>query len=63
MSVPLMVVLLVIINKRGDGKRFLSKRYPNFLKILTERAVTTEAGSLVRYFTTLNERAGTLLRQ
>ncbi len=34
-----------------------------FLKTLTEGAVTTEAGSLFQYFTTLTENADPLLRR
>ncbi len=34
-----------------------------FLNILTAGAVTTEAGSLFQYFTTLTEKADPLLRQ
>ncbi len=34
-----------------------------FLKPLTEGAVTTEAGSLFQYFTTLTESADPLLRR
>ncbi len=34
-----------------------------FLKILTEGAVTTEAGSLFQYFTTLTEKAQSLPRR
>ncbi len=34
-----------------------------FFKILTEGAVTTEAGSLLQYFTTLTENADPLYRR
>ncbi len=34
-----------------------------FLEILTKGTVTTEAGSLFQYFTTLTEKADTLLRR
>ncbi len=34
-----------------------------FLKMLMNRAVTTEAGSLFQYFTTLTEMADPLLRR
>ncbi len=34
-----------------------------FLKTLTKGAVTTEAGSLFQYFTTLTENADPLLRR
>ncbi len=46
----------------GDGERRLSKLSRNlFLKILTEGAVTMEAGSLFRYFTTLSFGGGSRL--
>ncbi len=45
---------------KEDGERLL----PNlFLKILTEGAVTAEAGNLCQYFTTLTEKAEPLLRR
>ncbi len=48
----------------GDGERFLSKLSPTFfLKTLIEGAVTTEAGSLLQYFTTLTENADPRLRR
>ncbi len=34
-----------------------------YLKALTERVVTTEAGSLFQYFTTLTENAEPILRR
>ncbi len=47
----------------GDGECLLSKLCATFfLKPLTEGAVTTEAGRLFQYFTTLNENANPLLR-
>ncbi len=45
--------------KGGDGERFLSNL---FLKTVTEGGVTTEAGSLFQYFTTLTEKAVLLIR-
>ncbi len=45
----------------GVGERFLSKLPPTVS--LTEGAVTTEAGSLFQYFTTLTENADPPLRR
>ncbi len=45
------------------GKDFCPNFINIFLKTLTERAVTTEAGSLFQYFTTLTEKADPLLRR
>ncbi len=45
------------------GKDFLQTSSNRFLKTLTEGAVTTEAGSLFQYFTTLTENADPLLRR
>ncbi len=42
----------------GTGKDFC----PNFIQPLTKGAVTSEAGSLVQYFTTLNEWITTQVR-
>ncbi len=42
----------------GDGERLL---FNLFLIVLTEGAVTTEAGSLFHYTTTLTENADTIL--
>ncbi len=39
------------------GKTFVQISSSRFLKTLTKGAVTTEAGSLFQYFTTLNENA------
>ncbi len=44
----------------GDGEILLSSV---FLKPLTEGAVTTEAGSLFQFFTTIIENADPLLRR
>ncbi len=50
----------VSVQSMGEvGKDFC----PNFLKTLTEGAVTTEAGNLFQYFTTLTENADPLLRR
>ncbi len=47
-----------------NGERLLSKLSPTFSsKTLTEGVVTTEAGSLFQYFTTLTENADPLLRR
>ncbi len=46
----------------GGGKKTSVQPFSSlFLKTLTERAVTTEAGSLFQYFTTLTENADPLL--
>ncbi len=48
---------------RGGGDETSVPTFSNlFLKTLTEGAVTTEAGSLFQYFTTLIENADPLLR-
>ncbi len=47
----------------GEGGKTYVQAFSNlFLKTLTEGAVTTEAGSLFQYFTTLTENADPLLR-
>ncbi len=60
------------IGKRGGwvfsqwgrwGKTSVQTSSNLFLKTLTEGAVTTEAGSLFQYFTTLTENADPLLRR
>ncbi len=45
------------------GKTSAQTFYNLFLKRPTEGGVTTEAGSLFQYFTTLTEKADPLLRQ
>ncbi len=45
------------------GKSSVQTSSNRFLKTLTEGAVTTEAGSLFQYFTTLTENADLLLRR
>ncbi len=40
------------------GKTSVETFSNRFLKTLTEGAITTEAGSLFQYFTTLTENAG-----
>ncbi len=45
------------------GKTSVQTSSNRFLKTLTEGAVTTEAGSLLQYFTTLTENADPLLRR
>ncbi len=45
------------------GKISVHTSSNRFLKTLTEGAVTTEAGSLFQYFTTLTENADPLLRR
>ncbi len=48
----------------GDGKRFRSKLFPTFSwKKLSKETLTTEAGSVLQYFTTLTEIADPLLRR
>ncbi len=42
----------------ADGEKLLSNL---FLKMLTEGAITTEAGNVFQYFTTLTEKADPLL--
>ncbi len=45
------------------GKDFCPNFLQSFLETLSEGAVTTEAGSLFQYFTTLTENADPLLRR
>ncbi len=48
----------------GERGKISVKTFSNlFLKALTERAVTTEAGKLFQYFTTLTENAERPLQQ
>ncbi len=48
----------------GDFEKTSVATFSNlFLKLLTEDFVTTEAGSLFRYFTTLTKNVGPLLRR
>ncbi len=53
-----------VFSQWGRWRKTSIQTFPNrFLKILTERAVTTEAGSLFQYFTTRTESADPLLRR
>ncbi len=53
-----------VVRQRGRwGKTFVKTFSNRFLKTLTEGTVTTEAGSLFQYFTTLTEKADPLLRR
>ncbi len=45
------------------GKTSVQTSSNRFLKTLTEGAVTTEAGSLFQYFTTLTENGDPILRR
>ncbi len=45
------------------GKDFCPNFLQPFLETLTEGAVTTKAGNLLKYFTTLTENADPLLRR
>ncbi len=45
------------------GKTSVNTSSNLFLKVLTERAVTAEAGSLFQYFTTLTEKVDALFRR
>ncbi len=52
------------VQSMGEMGKISVQTFSNlFLKNLTEGAVTTEAGSLFQYFTTLTENAGPLLRR
>ncbi len=47
----------------GGDEIFAQTYFDRFLKTLTEGAVTTEAGSLFQYFTTLTENGDPSLRR
>ncbi len=53
-----------VISQWGSWGKTSVQTFSNiFLKTLPEGAVTTEAGSLLQYFTTLTENADPLLRR